>query len=68
MKLKLLRCSICDFWYAPFRGHCPSCGATIGHKVAGKIVHLDVNNNRLIVKGFYEYRMHGRTFDLGENG
>ncbi len=64
MKLKLLRCSICDFWYAPFREHCPSCGASIGCVLHGKIVHVDVASGRQLVKGFYTYRMEGKTFEV----
>jgi hypothetical protein len=63
MKLRLLKCSICSFWYSPFRGHCPSCGASIGCSVNGRTVHVDVSNGKEIVKGFYEYRMSGREFE-----
>lgn len=66
MKLLLVKCSICSNWYGPWRGHCNSCGATMPITLKGKTFHLDVGNNKQIVKGFYEYRMSGRDWAIDE--
>lgn len=63
MKLKSLRCQICDHWYGAFRNHCPACGSTRGMKMNGRIFHFDVGNGmRQVVKGFFVFRFSGKDF------
>jgi hypothetical protein len=41
VKLKSLRCGICDSWNGAYRNHCAFCGSTRAIKVNGHPVHLD---------------------------
>jgi hypothetical protein len=41
MKLKSLRCAICDKWYMANRNHCPWCGATQAVVIDGKMYNFN---------------------------
>lgn len=63
MKLILVRCGICDMFFGAWRNHCQHCGATRAMKIGKKVYHFDVVNRLQMVKGFYTYRMEGKTFE-----
>lgn len=60
MKLKSIRCGICDTWNHASRNHCYFCGSTRAIKVGSKVYHLDYTalmqgKNLEIVRGTYSH-------------
>ena len=53
MKVKALRCDICNTWNGVFRNHCFYCGASRAIVVNGKCINLD-----------YEKLMQGQTLQV----
>ena len=58
MKLKLLKCGICDTWHNPaIRQHCPYCGAMALRITTRKTRYYSINSLRAIevVRGIPNY-------------
>ena len=60
MKLKSIRCGICDTWNIASRNHCYYCGSTRAIKVGHKVFHLNytalVNGRNLqVVRGTWAH-------------
>jgi len=58
MRIKLIRCGICDSWLGTWRDHCHICGATRAVKIGTRFYYFDAARNFIpLARGFWSIRI-----------